>query len=204
MVKAKKSSKKRAAGRATAAPARSPKKPHGAKAPAANEPERVERRRFTEKLPCAIAPEIVVLRADEQAKTWREREELMADNRERNAMFREQRAHLDKKLGELATSVEQHTESLAVDCVEYLVRDQIEVWRQDTLEMVTTRPATSEDLQEKIFDKIDKAKAEGNGEPWSEGENPAPKDDGVLKSAFGVPDRADLEAGFDLDEADAE
>jgi hypothetical protein len=130
--------------------------------PRAPGPERIERKRYTTKLPCPIAPEIVVMRADEQAKTWREREKLMAENRERNTEFREQRAHLDKKLGELATSVAQHTEVRDVEVVEYLVSGtgNIKVERQDTMEVVETKAASKDDLQESIFSKIDKANAQ--------------------------------------------
>lgn len=160
-------------------------KRHGEKAPRPGEPQRIERKRYTTKLPCSIPAELVVERADEQAKAWREREELMADNRERNSQFRERRAHFDKRLSELATAVEQHTETRDVECVDYLENGHIITVRQDTLEPVgLPKAATAEDLEERIFEKIDKA----NGEAWTEGENPAPKDDGVLASAFGVPE----------------
>jgi hypothetical protein len=182
------------------APEAPKKKANGAaKKAKAPERERLERRRYTTKLPCAIAPEIVVMRADDLAKAVREREELMAANRERNAEFREKRAHVDEEISNLATAVEQHEESRDVEVVEYLVSGtgNIEVVRQDTLEVVETKAATKDDLQESIFGKIDAAKERGKRDT-----DPAPAhtDSALLPALFDEEIAAkDAELGQDAD-----
>ncbi len=123
-------------------------------------PERIEKSRHKEKLPCAIPPEIVVIKADEFARVFRSREALKEERRSAMAGFKSRFAHIDEQLGELAAAVEQHTVSRDVECIDYLVASSIITVRQDTLETVTERPATADELQEKIFGKIDKANAE--------------------------------------------
>lgn len=135
----------------------------GAEAATAGPPDRarIERRRYKEKLPCAIPPEEVVFKADEMAVVYRKVEALKEEKRNALADFRDRKAQLEENLGDLATAVEQHTISREVDVVEYLIdgTGTIEVVRQDTLEVVIVKAATSEDLQERIFDKIDEANA---------------------------------------------
>jgi hypothetical protein len=141
---------------------------------------RIERRRYKEKLPCAIPPEEVVFKADEMAATYRKVEALKEEKRTALADFRDQKAHLDETLADLATAVEQHTVSRDVDVIEYLIdgTGTIEVVRQDTLEVVICKAATSEDLQERIFAKIDEANAKA-------AQPPERKDSALLGAVFG-------------------
>lgn len=158
---------------------------------------RIERKRYNTKLPVAIPPELVVLRADELAKAVREREAHAEEHRARMADDREKRAHFDEKISELATAVEQHTETREVEVVEYLVEGtgNLEVVRQDTLEVIETKAASAEDLQESIFAKIDKAKGEDKASPKREANSK------IVEDVFGVPSA--LEDDEDADDENA-
>lgn len=154
--------------------------------------ERIERKRYSEKLPCAIEPEMVALQADEMAKTFRQREALVEERRAVMADFRDKFAHIDEKLAELATAVEQHTVVRDVEVIEYLIQGtgSLEVVRQDTMEVVEVKAASGDDLQETIFGKeppkppraseLDDEDGDADeGEPetgtkWTHGANPKP------------------------------
>jgi hypothetical protein len=178
-------------------------KPHGMKAAKAGDPPRIERKRYKTKLPCPINPEDVVIKADQLAVVVRQLEEHRAEKRTALAGFRDEKAHLEEKLGELATAVEQHTVTRDVECVDYLERGHIVTVRQDTMEQVgEPKKASAEDLQESIFSKVEAA----SGKDWSEGANPAPPPilDGLgLTSAPDTEPEQELEDGTgDYDEED--
>lgn len=137
----------------------------------ANDPERVERKRFKQKLPVEIGPAEVAKHAAELAAVIREREAVLVRKREVNAKYREQIAYFDERLKELGVSVEQHTETRDVECVEALITrtNTVEVRRLDTGAVLSRRAADAGDVQEKMFDDAD------GDAGWSDGENPAPE-----------------------------
>ena len=172
-------------------------KAHGVKAEPAGTAERIERKRYKTKLPCPIEPALVVLKADELAVVVRKMEEHRMAKRNVLAKFRDEKAQLEENLSELATAVEQHTVTRDVECVDYLERGHIVTVRQDTLEQVgEPKAASAEDLQEKIFTKIEAARAAAEREPTQ-------RDSDALSGIMGAPDRPDLEAAFDAEQADA-
>lgn len=122
--------------------------------------EPVERARYQDSLPCTIGTDDVQVRASELAKVIRARDRLLDEKRESNATYRERIAFFDERLKELAESVEGKTERRPVDCVEYLYPEQgeVRVVRLDTNEVVESRTATAEDMQESLVPREGKRK----------------------------------------------
>jgi hypothetical protein len=136
--------------------------------------EPVERRRFKDQLPCRIDDATVALKAAQLASFIHKREALRVERREANAVFREKLSYFDETLQDLATSVDLHTETRPVDCVERLTaQNEIETVRLDTGEIVDTRPAEAADLQESLPGTDDDGD-EKDDDDWSEGANPKP------------------------------
>jgi hypothetical protein len=122
----------------------------------------VERARYEQMLPCKIPVDEVEVKAGQLAKVIRERDEMLDRKRESNAAYREKIAFFDERLKELATSVENKTEQQSVSCVEWLVPEtnEIRVIREDTGEIVETRTADAQDLQDPL--PFEKKKRKGN------------------------------------------
>jgi hypothetical protein len=121
----------------------------------------VERTRYQESLPCSIVDADVQSRANELAKVIRQRDRLLDEKRESNATYRERIAFFDERLKELAESVEGKTERRPVDCIEWLYPElgEVRVVRTDTNEVVESRTATAEDMQESLVPRESKRKA---------------------------------------------
>jgi hypothetical protein len=112
----------------------------------------VERDRFEEALPCKIAAEVADERARTLAAIVHEHDQLLERKREVNANFREKLSFYRERMKQLSESVKDSTELRPVKCVERLnvKRNTVEVVRQDTLEVVSSRAATAEDRQEPL------------------------------------------------------
>ncbi len=107
---------------------------------------------------------------DELAVIIRERKEVLEQKRESNAQYREKLSGYDARFDDLATSVEKSTELQDVICIDVLdVRTNVvDVIRTDTGEIVETRVAKKEELQETLF--------AGNAEaPEAEAPKPSPR-----------------------------
>ncbi len=155
------------------------------------QPEEIERKRTTMQLPCAIRPELVAMKGDELAKVVNLRLLLKEDKRTVLAGYREKLNHYDEQEKQLAGDIAQHTETRDVECIEYLITatQKVRVVRTDTLETVSERDATADDVQDEIeFPGDDATSGEPSGpsdtDPppagskvdgeWTEGANPAP------------------------------
>ena len=109
----------------------------------------VERRRYEEKLPCRIETEEHAKLSDELAATVREREEAEEERREAMAGFRERISGISDRQKKLAQCVEQHTVQRTVEVVEYLLpNNEMQTVRVDTGEVLESRAAEKDDLQE--------------------------------------------------------
>jgi hypothetical protein len=107
---------------------------------------------FSQKLPCPIDPSIVAARGRELAKVCEDREEERIRRREAGAESREQIKFFDKRIKELSANVNQGTEAREVECIHRLdfATQLVETVRTDNGKVLSSRPATSDDLQTKI------------------------------------------------------
>jgi hypothetical protein len=150
-------------------------------------------KRFSQKLPCPIDPSIVAARGRELAKVCEEREEERVRRREAGAESREQIKFFDKRIKELSMNVNQGTEACEVDCIQRVVFEtqMVETVRTDNEKVLSTRPATADDLQTTIPGSESKPAAEArphangaaNGKDAAdkqlfEGGKTVPEDDG--------------------------
>lgn len=132
------------------------KKKSNAKKPAVEKasPDRVERDRYKERLPCKIELDLVHAKGAELATTIAERAIFLERVKAENAKRRERRAFFDERIEELGNSINMKAEDKPVECVEYLVtkgkKKVIEVERTDTGEIIQTREAEADDLQEEL------------------------------------------------------
>jgi hypothetical protein len=117
--------------------------------------ERVKRASYALDLPVPANEEEVSTAALAMVKEIRKREALDEERRELLAQFRQRREAIDARQGELADTVENHTRKKSVHVDEYLIVETstIEVVRRDTGEIVETRPADKDDLQENLVPK---------------------------------------------------
>jgi hypothetical protein len=138
-------------------------------------------KRITQKLPCPIDPSIVAARGRELAKVCEEREEERIRRREAGAESREQIKFFDKRIKELSANVNQGTEAREVECIHRLdfATQLVETVRTDNGKVLSSRPATSDDLQTKIPGSEPAAaaapapaQATANGNGHGEGEKP--------------------------------
>lgn len=118
---------------------------------AAREP--IIRKRFRQPLPCKVVDsEKLAEKADELATVVNERLRVKQEKREANARFREQIAAFDEREKTLAFDVSSKTEERFVDCVERLTAtNTVETVRLDTNEIIGTRAARAEELQDPLF-----------------------------------------------------
>jgi hypothetical protein len=125
--------------------------------------ERVERARYDKVLAVPATDEEVSVAAVGMVGQIRKREAVLEERRTSMAGFRDTLAAIDDRLGELADTVEGHTKRLSVACIEYLCVETstIEVVRLDTSEIVETRAAEAEDLQENLLPRSGEAATEG-------------------------------------------
>lgn len=146
-------------------------------ASASDRSKKVERDRYTQMLPCKIDKEDVDRASAELAKLIRERGEVLARKKAVNSNFREKIHFYDERLKELGTSIEGGTERRSVECVDYLLpTNEIQTVRVDTGEVIESRAATAEELQEPFgFDKKPAAKDKRQLSPAPEPAEPEPK-----------------------------
>jgi hypothetical protein len=146
-----------------------------APAPAAAGPrEPLIIKRFSQKLPCPIDPNVVAARGRELAKVCEDREQERIARREAGAESREQIKFFDKRIKELSANVNQGTEAREVDCIQRVVFEtqMVETVRVDNDKVLSSRPATSDDLQTKMPGADADAKAaapKANGQPAANG-----------------------------------
>lgn len=133
----------------------------------------VERARYNLKLPIRIGDAEVAVKAVDIAGVVRAREAVLEERREAAAKFRDRVKFFDERLLELSESIEQHTELRDVEVSEVLIveTNEIQVVRRDTGEIVSTRTASSEDVQERL--ELDAKASKKNGA------NPSLEDLGV-------------------------
>lgn len=114
--------------------------------------ERIERARYEDKLPCKLDAADLPVRSAELAKVIRDREAVLEQKREVNAKYRAQLSAFDERLLELAEQIDGKIERKNVEVVEYLLprTNEIQVVRTDTGEVVTSRTASAEELQEEL------------------------------------------------------
>jgi hypothetical protein len=148
--------------------------------------EKVERGRFHKKLPVPILQVDVAARAKELATVVAERLALKSRQRAANSVFREQRSYYDEREKELSASVTGGTELKDVECVAFLLpTNEVQVTRLDTGEVIETRTASKEELQEPLG---------GTKDGWTTGPNPQPvggkKKRGRPKKAAAQPEAA--------------
>jgi hypothetical protein len=126
-----------------------------AAAPTSGTPPK-ELRRFTERLSVKNNDEQNAILAGQLADVIRERLALQEDKSAKNREFREQRAYLDERERELADAVHSHTRFEEVECVEVLLpTNEVQVVRVDTGEVVSSRAATGDELQESALGEED-------------------------------------------------
>jgi len=115
----------------------------------------VERHRYEEKLPCKVEGVDIDAAAQEMARVHRQREAMREQKRETNAKFRERLNFFDERMTELGEIVEHKTERRSVEVVEYLIArtNEIRVVRQDTGEVIETRAAKADELQDGLFEQ---------------------------------------------------
>jgi hypothetical protein len=111
----------------------------------------VERGRHKRKLPCKVDHSVIEHAAEEMANFVTASENLKSEKREALADFRERRSAIDEGLQRLAGIVNGGTELLDVEVIVFLLpTNEIRVVRADTGEVVETRTATPEELQETL------------------------------------------------------
>ncbi len=115
--------------------------------------ERIERAHYDMDLPVPASDEEVTKAAVDMVKQIRKRASVLEDRRTVMANYRSQLEAIDERQSELADTVESHTKKRPVRVCEYLIVETstIEVVRQDTGELVETRAADKEDLQENLI-----------------------------------------------------
>lgn len=123
--------------------------------PAAGEQQPITREKhgneYAKELPSeATATELAAI-AHQLANVLDEEARIKSDKREANTVFREQLAGLDSLKKKLAECVKTDRKLVPVKCQEFLRSDNlIEVIRLDTSEVIETRQATSDDLQQEM------------------------------------------------------
>jgi hypothetical protein len=102
-------------------------------------------------LPIAANFEQLDAAAKELAACHREGEELKAKRRDAMAGFKQTLNGIEERAAKAATTVEQQTVTAQITVREFLTRqNEMKVVREDTGEVVTSRPAYGSDLQEAL------------------------------------------------------
>jgi len=111
----------------------------------------IEIDRYEEHLPCKIASDVVHGKAIELAEVIRDRDVVLNERREANVKFRDRLNAFNERLMELAEAVNGNVEKRNVECVDYLLpTNEVRTIRTDTGEVLETRAATAEELQQEI------------------------------------------------------
>jgi hypothetical protein len=112
----------------------------------------VERARYEMELDCTIDAEIRATKGEELAKVCLERETFLEERRAENAAANDKRKAYDDRIESLSTAVMNGTEKRKVECIDVLLpTNEIQTLRTDTGEVVDSKTATKEDLQEGLF-----------------------------------------------------
>ena len=114
--------------------------------------QEVERRKFTEKLPCTVDSAAIDKAAHDMAELHFARKSIESQRKGAIADFKERLAELAAQEATLARMIQDGTELREVDCAEYLVVETCEVItrRLDTNERIAARAADPEDRQEAL------------------------------------------------------
>jgi hypothetical protein len=110
-------------------------------------------KRYTMDLSVPISEHEVALAAAEMVREIRKREHVLEERREAMAGFKETLVGIDKRLQDLATTVEDHTKKVPVEVSEWVLVEtgEIQIVRTDTGAVVNTRAAEADDLQAGMF-----------------------------------------------------
>jgi hypothetical protein len=135
---------------------------NGEKLPAGVPKGAVARDKYEEKLPCQADDKIIATKARELAKLEHARTQFRASWKAVCAKTRERRAFFEERIEELAAEVDGQVEYENVEVQEYLLpTNEVIAVRLDTGEVVSTRTAESEDLQDRIAGTGDAGKKKG-------------------------------------------
>ena len=136
----------------------------------------IERDRYEEKLPCIVDANAKNNAAAQLAACVRALAALKVERREAMAGFKKKMNGIEDRQAEYASTVENGTEMRNVDCVDYLLaNNEVMTVRTDTGEVLDSRTATPEELQEPL------AWVNGGGD--EEDEESPESDDDVLTHA---------------------
>lgn len=110
---------------------------------------------YTIDLPVPVDEHEVAEAAAEMVREIRKREAVLEERREDMARHKEDLVGIDKRMQDLASTVENHTRKKPVKVTERVVTETatIEIVRTDTGEVVSTRPAEATDVQQGLFAK---------------------------------------------------
>ena len=108
---------------------------------------------YMKELAVPVEDHEVALAATDMVREIRKREAVLEQRREAMAGFKETLVWIDKRMQDLASTVENHTKLVPVRVTERLVVETstIEVVRMDTGEICETRSAESGDLQTSLL-----------------------------------------------------
>lgn len=117
--------------------------------------EGIERRRYVEKLPVPADHKTIERASKEMAKLIRDDESIAEERREAMADFKSRQNAIHEQQKQWADTVENGTRLADVPVIERLIveTNEIQVVRQDTGEVVSTRIADAQDRQEALFDE---------------------------------------------------
>lgn len=111
----------------------------------------VPREKFTELLPVKVSPEAIAKAGEELAALVADQAALDEKRREANSGFREQQASIKERQKKAAQTVSEGTELRDVECQDFLLpTNEVMAIRLDTGEVVETRTADKDDLQESL------------------------------------------------------
>lgn len=111
----------------------------------------VERGRHTRKLPVQADHAELDLAATSLGRLVEEQASVKEQRREAMAGFRDKLSHIQESMNEVAETVRNRTRLVDVECITYLLpTNEIQVVRADTCEVVESRVATAEELQETL------------------------------------------------------
>jgi hypothetical protein len=124
----------------------------------------VRRDSYEERLPCRSDDAVVATKARELAKLEHQRTAFRESWKAQCAKARERRAFFEERIEELAAEVDGQVEYRNVEVIEYLLpTNEVIAVRSDTHEVVSTRTAEAEDLQDSIPGTEGKSKKKGKG-----------------------------------------
>jgi hypothetical protein len=158
---AKKKAKKVGATRTARAPAKGAAKKAAAPKATGATKKPIELPREKRRLPVPVGAEIVDRAAHEMAKLHGTSEHLKAERRETMAEFKERRAGIDQRMGELADTVNKSTALKEITCRVklYVEENVVRVYREDTGILVEERAATAAERQGDLDMQVGEVKA---------------------------------------------